>query len=191
MYIGTKLTRALGLPRDAPILVTEPVADDFYEYLETAQAAWGRADVQVIAASVSRKSIFLAGPTHAVHAHLPLLQRPGIPVHHVSGEFGAAAKLRLVHDHLLGVHAVAAAEAMGLAAKAGLNTSQVYNIIANAAGTSTAFETRAKKMLAGDWTPESTLNQTTDQLVRPSCLSHFNLSILTKAKPGQCGSQSA
>ncbi|KAF1731875.1 hypothetical protein CRV24_008065 [Beauveria bassiana] len=43
-------------------------------------------------------------------------------------------KLRLVHDHLLRVHVVAATEAMGLAAKAGLNTSQVYDMIVSAAG---------------------------------------------------------
>ncbi|KAJ4144716.1 hypothetical protein LMH87_003588 [Akanthomyces muscarius] len=152
------------LPRKSAIIVAEPVPDDFYESLGTTIAERGRHDVQVIAASVSQKSIFVAGPNSAVDAYLALLQRPGIPVHHVPGDFSSAAKLRLVHDHLLGVHTVAAAEAMGLAAKAGLNTNQVYDIIVNAAGSSTAFETRAKKMLAGDWVPETPLFQTSDKL---------------------------
>lgn len=170
-YVGSPANKALGLPRKSAIIVAEPVPDDFYESLGTTIAERGRHDVQVIAASVSQKSIFVAGPNPAVDAYLALLQRPGIPVHHVPGDFSSAAKLRLVHDHLLGVHTVAAAEAMGLAAKAGLNTNQVYDIIVNAAGSSTAFETRAKKMLAGDWVPETQLFQTSDKLVCPSCLS--------------------
>ncbi|TQW10401.1 3-hydroxyacid dehydrogenase/reductase [Cordyceps javanica] len=155
-----------GLPRDSLILVAEPVAETCYSYLEAALTSWGRHDVRVIAASVSHNSIFVAGPSHTVNAYLPLLRGPAIPVHHVSRDFGSAAKLQLVHDHLMGVHVVAATEAMGLAARAGLNTSQIYNIIVKAAGHSTAFETRAKKMLTGDWTPGSTLNQTADKLAK-------------------------
>lgn len=83
----------------------------------------------------------------------------------MAAEFAAAAKLRLVHDHLLAVHTVAAAEAMGLAARAGLNTSQVYDIIVTAAGHSTAFATRVQQMLAGDATPSAaTLDHTADRL---------------------------
>ncbi|PQK12508.1 hypothetical protein BB8028_0003g11250 [Beauveria bassiana] len=44
-------------------------------------------------------------------------------------------KLRLVHDHLLVTSSsCGATEAMGLAAKAGLNTNQVYDMIVSAAG---------------------------------------------------------
>ncbi|ATY64283.1 3-hydroxyacid dehydrogenase reductase [Cordyceps militaris] len=154
-----------GLPCDSLILVAEPVTESFYENLETALTTRDRRDLHVIALSVSQRSIFVAGPRHAVHAQLPLLQRPGIPVHHVAAEFAAAAKLRLVHDHLLAVHTVAAAEAMGLAARAGLNTSQVYDIIVTAAGHSTAFATRVQQMLAGDGTPSAaTLDHTADRL---------------------------
>lgn len=181
-YVGISANDVLVLSQRSAIVVAEAVPDDFYANLATTLAESGRHDVQIIAASVSQKFIFVAGPKHAVNAHLPLLQGPGIPVHYVPGDCSSAAKLRLVYDHLLGVHTVAAAEAMGLAAKAGLNTNQVYDIIVNAAGNSTAFETRAKKMLAGDWTPECPLNQTTNKLVCSCCLS---CSILPSLPPTQ------
>ncbi|OAA73929.1 3-hydroxyacid dehydrogenase/reductase [Cordyceps fumosorosea ARSEF 2679] len=163
---GYKLTRLyLGLPHDSLILVAEPVPDTLYESLETALTDCGRGDLQLIAASVSQSDVFVAGPSHAIESRLALLQGPGAPVHPVSSSFGSsAAKLRLVHDHLLGVHAVAATEAMSLAARAGLNTNQVYDIIVNAAGNSAAFETRARKILDADSTPHCTLGHTRDKL---------------------------
>jgi 3-hydroxyisobutyrate dehydrogenase-like beta-hydroxyacid dehydrogenase len=51
----------------------------------------------------------------------------------------------------------AAAEAMGLAAKMGLNTRTVFDVIKNAAGNSWMFENRVPHMLENDWTPHSAL----------------------------------
>ncbi|KAJ6780435.1 hypothetical protein PWT90_07949 [Aphanocladium album] len=160
----SKLHALSNLPHQTLILVIEPAAERFCEELSNALAECGRDDLHLIAASISQKSIFVAGTSPAIDACLSLLQRPGVPVHHVSDDHGSAGKLRLVHDHLVGVHTITAAEAMGLAARAGLNTSQAYSIIGKAAGSSTAFETRGKKMLAGDWAPGATLRQTTERL---------------------------
>jgi len=52
----------------------------------------------------------------------------------------------------------AAAEAMGLAAKMGLNTRTVFDVIKNAAGNSWMFENRVPHMLENDWTPHSALD---------------------------------
>ncbi|KAJ6440719.1 MFS quinate transporter [Purpureocillium lavendulum] len=67
------------------------------------------------------------------------------------GKPADASDAYLVYRLLLGSHTAAAAEAIGLAARAGLNTQQVYNIIRNAAGSSRAFETCVPSMLQGDW----------------------------------------
>lgn len=47
---------------------------------------------------------------------------------------------------------------MGLAARMGLNTRNVYDIITNAAGNSWMFENRVPHMLDNDWTPHSALD---------------------------------
>lgn len=58
------------------------------------------------------------------------------------------ASLKTVQDLLVGVHAAAAAEAIGLAAAAGLDTQMVYNIIHDAAGNSAVFADIVPKLLA-------------------------------------------
>lgn len=157
--------QASGLPPDPLILFVESNDDSYYKQLTGALSEYGRNDFQILAASLSEKSIFVAGTKKTFNAYLPLLQRPGVPLFHVSEDLSSVGKLRLIHNHLLGIHTVAAAEAMGLAARAGLNTSQLYSVLIKAAGNSSAFETRAKKMLAADWAPECALRQATDQIV--------------------------
>lgn len=122
--------------------------------------------VSIIEVSPSRSCIFIAGDKSVVGDVLPVLEQPGIPVYHVPGCLGSASKMRHVNNLLLGLHTAAAAEAMGLAARAGLHTSQVYEIIAKAAGNSVAFETRAKRMLGGEWAPETRLSTTAANQVR-------------------------
>ena len=58
--------------------------------------------------------------------------------------------MKMVNQVLAGVHIAVAAEAMALAAKEGLNTRQVYEIITAAAGNSFMFENRVPHMLDDD-----------------------------------------
>jgi len=76
----------------------------------------------------------------------------------IPGSIGAASNIKMINQLLAGVHIAAASEAMGLAVRMGLNTRRVYEIIANAAGTSWMFENRVPHMLDNDWTPQSALN---------------------------------
>jgi len=62
----------------------------------------------------------------------------------IDGGIGQASKVKAVNQLLAGVHVVAATEAIGLAAKAGLDTREVYEIIINAAGNSWIFENRVR-----------------------------------------------
>ena len=53
----------------------------------------------------------------------------------------------MVHQLLAGVHIVVAAEALALAAKAGVDVQQLYDIVKGAAGSSWMFCDRGKRMI--------------------------------------------
>lgn len=82
---------------------------------------------------------------------------PSKNLYRIGGGVGAASSVKLINQLLAGVHIAAAAEAMAFAAKLGLDTANVYEIIKNAAGGSWMFENRVPAMLNGDWTPHSQL----------------------------------
>lgn len=56
----------------------------------------------------------------------------------------------MVHQLLAGVHVATAAEALALAAKAGLDVQQIYDIVVGAAGNSWMFGDRGKRMISAD-----------------------------------------
>lgn len=70
---------------------------------------------------------------------------------------GAASSVKLVNQLLAGVHIAAAAEAMALAARLGLDTRLVFDVVKSSSATSWMFENRVPQMLEGDWTPHSAL----------------------------------
>lgn len=103
-------------------------------------------------------TIFASGEAGALDRTQGLLRDMSAKLYTISGGAGAASKVKMVNQLLVGTHIAAAAEAMALATKAGLNTREVYKIITNAAGSSWAFENRVPHMLSGDWSPHSALD---------------------------------
>ena len=67
------------------------------------------------------------------------------------GEFGNGSKMKFVANHLFNIHNVAAAEAMMLGMKAGLDPQQIYEVISAGAGNTRIFELRAPMMVTGDY----------------------------------------
>src|SRR5207248_4474300 len=59
------------------------------------------------------------------------------------GAYGNGSKMKFVANHLVAIHNVAAAEAMVLAMKAGLDPHRVVEVVGSGAGTSRVFELRA------------------------------------------------
>jgi 3-hydroxyisobutyrate dehydrogenase-like beta-hydroxyacid dehydrogenase len=92
----------------------------------------------------------------------------------IPGSVGSASNVKMINQLLAGVHIAASAEAMGLAAKAGLNTRQVYDIIVGAAGNSWMFENRVPHMLENDLTPCSALDIFVKDMVCKSSISTNN-----------------
>jgi L-threonate 2-dehydrogenase len=69
------------------------------------------------------------------------------------GVYGNGSKMKFIANHLVAIHNVAAAEAMVLAMKAGLDAERVVEVIGSGAGTSRMFELRAPMMAANTYLP--------------------------------------
>jgi 3-hydroxyisobutyrate dehydrogenase-like beta-hydroxyacid dehydrogenase len=67
------------------------------------------------------------------------------------GEVGAGESAKSINQMLVATHNVAAAEAMIMASKSGINLRQMYDIIQNSAGYSWMFEHRAMRMIERDF----------------------------------------
>lgn len=127
----------------------------------------GRQDIFLVDSPVSggtvraaegNLTILASGSEEALNQANPFLTDLSEKLYIIPGGIGAASNVKMINQLLAGIHIAAAAEAMGLAAKAGLNTRQVYEIILRAAGNSWMFENRVPHMLDNDLTPHSALD---------------------------------
>ncbi|KHN94233.1 ketose-bisphosphate aldolase class-II family protein [Metarhizium album ARSEF 1941] len=163
-----------ALPKHSVALLSPSTHPSYYPYLLRRIAEEGRPDVSILDAAClarsshgnhnGRNALVLSGPAAALSKANKVLH--GIPecLWPVPGGLGQASKVEMLYQLLTGLHAAAAAEAMGLAAKAGQNTQVTFDIISNAAGTSSAFETRVPHMLSGDRKSPATWRSTLNSL---------------------------
>jgi len=96
--------------------------------------------------------VFASGPRPAYRAVAPILAAFAKAHHHV-GPFGAGSKTKFVANLLVGIHNVAAAEALVLAMKAGLDPGTTLTAIAEGAGGSRMLQVRGPMMVRGDYAP--------------------------------------
>jgi putative dehydrogenase len=71
--------------------------------------------------------------------------------HYYVGAFGAGSKMKFVANLLVAIHNVAAAEALVLAKKSGLDPAMVLRVVAAGAGNSRMLEVRGPMMVKGDY----------------------------------------
>ncbi len=76
-------------------------------------------------------------------------------LYRVGDEVGAGESVKMINQLLAGVHIAAAAEAMALGIKVGLDPEMLYEIISNSAGSSWMFQNRVPHILKGDYAPHS------------------------------------
>ena len=69
------------------------------------------------------------------------------------GRFGNGSRMKFIANHLVAIHNVAAAEAMLLAARAGLDPKMVVEMVGPGAGGSRMFQMRAPMMVEGVYEP--------------------------------------
>jgi len=71
--------------------------------------------------------------------------------YYLIGPFGDGSKMKFIANLLVAIHNVAAAEALVLGMKSGLDPAQVLKVISNGAGTSRMLEVRGPMMVKGDY----------------------------------------
>ena len=94
--------------------------------------------------------VYASGPRKAYRTVAPVLEAFARAHHHV-GPFGAGSKMKFVANLLVGIHNVAAAEALVLAMKAGLDPAKTLEIVADGAGGSRMLQVRGPLMVKGDY----------------------------------------
>ncbi len=106
-------------------------------------------------AAAGEMTVMAAGDD-AVFAKLqPVLDAVAGKVYRCGKDIGQGATVKIIHQLLAGVHIAAGAEAMALAAKAGIPLDLMYDVVTHAAGNSWMFENRMKHVVDGDYTPLS------------------------------------
>jgi len=90
--------------------------------------------------------VYASGPRSACRAVEPVMQ--GFArAHHYVGPFGAGSRMKFVANLLVAIHNVAAAEALVLAMKAGLDPALTLKVIADGAGSSRMLQVRGPMMV--------------------------------------------
>lgn len=109
-------------------------------------------------AAIGAMTVMAAGSDEAFAALRPVLAAVAEKVYEVGPEIGQGATVKVVHQLLAGVHIAAGAEAMALAARAGIPLDLMYDVVTHAAGNSWMFEDRMKAVVSGDYTPTSAVD---------------------------------
>lgn len=102
-------------------------------------------------------TVMASGDAAAFAAAEPVLAAIAARVFKLGDAPGQAASMKMVNQLLAGVHIAAASEAMVLAARLGLDLPTVYEVITASAGNSWMFENRMPHVIAGDYTPLSSV----------------------------------
>jgi 3-hydroxyisobutyrate dehydrogenase-like beta-hydroxyacid dehydrogenase len=161
------LTTKSVLPLNASIIICSTVSSAYLTEIRSRLDCIGRNDISLVDSPVSggtvraakgTLTILVSASPDALRQHKGILSDLSEKLFIIPGGIGAASNVKMVNQLLAGVHIAAAAEAMGLAVRMGLNTRRVYEIIVNAAGNSWMFENRVPHMLDNDWTPQSALD---------------------------------
>ena len=79
-------------------------------------------------------------------------------VYKLGDKAGAGSKVKIINQLLAGVHIAAAAEAMALGLREGVDPAALYDVITHSAGNSWMFENRMAHVLAADYTPLSAVD---------------------------------
>jgi len=109
-------------------------------------------------AASGQMTMMTAGDAAAYALAEPLLNAMAAKVYKLGNQAGAGSKVKIINQLLAGVHIAAAAEAMALGLREGVDPDALYEVITNSAGNSWMFENRMAHVLAADYTPLSAVD---------------------------------
>lgn len=100
--------------------------------------------------------VYGSGPREAYDRMLPVFEGFSRAPHYI-GPFGNGSKMKYVANLLVAIHTVAAGEAFALARKAGLDPAQMFEVVSDGAGGSSALKTRGSMLIADTYLPVRTM----------------------------------
>ena len=109
-------------------------------------------------AASGEMTMMTAGKPEAYAVVGPLLDAMAAKVYRLGDRAGAGSKVKIINQLLAGVHIAAAAEAMALGLREGVDAKALYEVITHSAGNSWMFENRMAHVLSGDYTPLSAVD---------------------------------
>jgi L-threonate 2-dehydrogenase len=109
-------------------------------------------------AASGQMTMMTAGKPEAFAIAEPFLNAMAAKVYKLGNSAGASSKVKIINQLLAGVHIAAAAEAMALGLREGVDPDALYEVITNSAGNSWMFENRMAHVLAADYTPLSAVD---------------------------------
>jgi 3-hydroxyisobutyrate dehydrogenase-like beta-hydroxyacid dehydrogenase len=110
-------------------------------------------------AAVKDLVVFASGDSEAIARLQPAFAAFSRKVFDL-GPYGNGSKMKFVANHLVAIHNVAAAEALVLAMKAGLDPHRTVEVISSGAGTSRMFEVRGPMMASNTYLPATMRSST-------------------------------
>ena len=109
-------------------------------------------------AASGQMTMMSAGRAAAYTRGGPVLNAMAAKVYRLGDRAGAASKVKIINQLLAGVHIAAAAEAMALGLREGVDPAALFEVITHSAGNSWMFENRMAHVLAADYTPLSAVD---------------------------------
>lgn len=109
-------------------------------------------------AAAGEITMMTSGRPEAYALAQPALDAMAARVYRLGARAGPGSTVKIVNQLLAGVHIAAAAEAMALGIRAGVDPAALYEVITHSAGNSWMFENRMPHVLAGDYTPLSAVD---------------------------------
>jgi len=109
-------------------------------------------------AAAGEMTMMTSDPAEAYAACEDVLSAIAQRIYRLGDEHGLGSKVKIVNQLLAGVHIAAAAEAMALGLREGVDPERLYEVIINSAGNSWMFENRVPHILAGDFRPLSAVD---------------------------------
>jgi 3-hydroxyisobutyrate dehydrogenase len=109
-------------------------------------------------AESGQMTMMTAGRPEAYAKAGTVLDAMAANVYRLGDRAGNGSKVKIINQLLAGVHIAAAAEAMALGLREGVDAAALYEVITHSAGNSWMFENRMAHVLAGDYTPLSAVD---------------------------------
>jgi 3-hydroxyisobutyrate dehydrogenase len=146
------------------VIASSTVAPEFAETLAVQLAAQGIGMIDApvsggaAKAATGELTVMAAGSAEHFAKVDDVFKAVAQKVYRLGDAPGAGSKVKMINQLLAGVHIAAAAEAMALGLRAGADPAVLYEVISNSAGSSWMFQNRVPHILAGDYTPLSSVN---------------------------------